>query len=142
MSDTDSRIIAELRESRPRRRPPTPRAASSAPVAPTLVQVPPSRAAHPAPAPRELPVVVSDPGEPSAIAGPLRIAQEEPTANLAVRIRRPLDELATSKLTELRQRGVRSSKVELTELLLWELADATPEQLEERLGRYRRHAPR
>jgi len=59
-----------------------------------------------------------------------------------VRVRRTLDDLVAWRLAELRRRGTRTSKVELTEMLLWELADAAPEDIVARLGRFRSHAPR
>ena len=40
------------------------------------------------------------------------------------------------------RQNVRVSKVELTEMLLWELADADIEAIVVRLGYFRSHAPR
>jgi hypothetical protein len=74
--------------------------------------------------------------------GPLRLVADEPTANYAVRVRRSLDELVAWRLAELRRHGVRASKVEITEMLLWELADADLEQIVTRIERFRDHAPR
>ena len=74
--------------------------------------------------------------------GSLRIEADEPTANYAVRVRRTLDDLVAWRLAELRRHGVRTSKVELTEMLLWELADATVEDIVARLQDFRNHAPR
>jgi hypothetical protein len=74
--------------------------------------------------------------------GPLRLVADEPTANYAVRVRRSLDDLVAWRLAELRRHGVRASKVELTEMLLWELADADLEQIVTRIERFRAHAPR
>ena len=73
---------------------------------------------------------------------PLAASPDEPTVNFAVRIRRPFDELLSRRIGELRARGVRSSKVELTEMLLAELAPAKPADLERRLAIFRRQAPR
>jgi hypothetical protein len=73
---------------------------------------------------------------------PLRLAADEPTANYAVRVRRSLDDLVAWRLAELRRQNVRVSKVELTEMLLWELADADIEAIVVRLGYFRSHAPR
>ena len=73
---------------------------------------------------------------------PLGASPDEPTVNFAVRIRRPFDELLSRRIGELRARGVRSSKVELTEMLLAELAPAKPADLERRLAIFRRQAPR
>jgi hypothetical protein len=74
--------------------------------------------------------------------GPLRLVADEPTANYAVRVRRSLDELVAWRLAELRRHGVRASKVELTEMLLWELADADLQQIVRRIEHFRVHAPR
>src|ERR1019366_2690496 len=74
--------------------------------------------------------------------GPLPLVADEPTANYAVRVRRSLDDLVAWRLAELRRHGVRASKVELTEMLLWELADADLEQIVTRIERFRAHAPR
>ncbi|MFN8111277.1 MAG: hypothetical protein U0Y82_15770 [Thermoleophilia bacterium] len=55
-------------------------------------------------------------------------------------MRRPLDDHLVELLHGLRKDGVRSSKVELIELLLWEMpADA--EALRKRLADFRRTAP-
>jgi hypothetical protein len=92
------------------------------------------------------PSLESAPGPPDAsdgvVGAPLHLAADEPTANYAVRVRRTLDDLVAWRLAELRRRGTRTSKVELTEMLLWELADAAPEDIVARLGRFRSHAPR
>lgn len=74
--------------------------------------------------------------------GSLRLKADEPTANYAVRVRRTLDDLVAWRLAELRRHGVRTSKVELTEMLLWELADASVENIVARLQDFRNHAPR
>ena len=74
--------------------------------------------------------------------GPLCLVADEPTANYAVRVRRSLDDLVAWRLAELRRHGVRATKVELTEMLLWELADADLEQIVTRIERFRAHAPR
>ena len=46
------------------------------------------------------------------------------------------------RLAELRRQGVRTTKAELTEMLLWELAGSDLEDLQQRLAAFRRHAPR
>jgi hypothetical protein len=58
---------------------------------------------------------------------------DQPTANYAVRVRRTLDELVAWRLAELRRNGIRCSKVELTEMLLWEIADIDVAELSARL---------
>jgi hypothetical protein len=72
----------------------------------------------------------------------LRLEPDEPTANYAVRVRRSLDDLVAWRLAELRRQGARASKVELTEMLLWELADAESDDIVARLERFRGYAPR
>ncbi len=97
--------------------------------------------------PEDSPSITSDslhrsaPPEPVATGSP-RLEADEPTANYAVRVRRSLDDLVAWRLAELRRHGVRTSKVELTEMLLWELADATVEDIAARLRDFRNHAPR
>jgi hypothetical protein len=61
--------------------------------------------------------------------------------NLAIRVRRPLDDHLVDVLHDLRKAGVRSSKVELIEMLLWELP-AEPAAVRTRLAEFRRAAPR
>lgn len=70
------------------------------------------------------------------------VGPEEPLANLMVRVRRPLDERLTALLYAFRRDGVRSSKTEIIEMLLWELPSAPTPQIRERLGAFRRGAPR
>jgi hypothetical protein len=72
----------------------------------------------------------------------LRLDPDEPSANYAVRVRRTLDELVAWRLAELRRNGVRCSKVELTEMLLWEIADIDVDELSLRLRAFRQHASR
>ena len=76
------------------------------------------------------------------IAGRLRLGADEPTANYAVRVRRSLDDLVAWRLAQLRRHGTRASKVELTEMLLWELENVDVDDLVARLEHFRRHAPR
>ncbi len=80
--------------------------------------------------------------EPSSGSERLRLAPEEASANFAVRVRRTLDDLVAWRLAELRRQGVRSSKVELTEMLLWEASDADVDELAHRLSVFRSYAPR
>jgi hypothetical protein len=69
------------------------------------------------------------------------VAADAPPVNLAIRVRRPLDDALVDLIHDLRRRGVRTSKVELIELLLWELA-GDPEGLVARLRAFRAAAPR
>jgi hypothetical protein len=72
----------------------------------------------------------------------LRLDPDEPSANYAVRVRRTLDDLVAWRLAELRRHGIRCSKVELTEMLLWEIADIDVAELAARLRAFRQHASR
>jgi hypothetical protein len=72
----------------------------------------------------------------------LRLDPDEPSANYAVRVRRTLDDLVAWRLAELRRNGIRCSKVELTEMLLWEIADIDVAELAARLQTFRQDASR
>lgn len=74
-------------------------------------------------------------------AAPLRLAADLPSVNLAIRVRRPLDDRLADLIHRLRQDGVRTSKVELIEMLLWELGPE-PDEAVTRLARFREWAPR
>ena len=67
---------------------------------------------------------------------------DEPVTNLAVRVRRSLDDRLNDILYALRKDGVRSSKVELIEMLLWELPPEASDSLCGRLAEFRAAAPR
>jgi hypothetical protein len=158
--------IDEMRRrmERASRRPPPPRrAGSGAPVAvaPAAAE-PPAEAAPPEPAAAgasaaRRPARSSRPagarprraagagaGEGGGAGGPEpeRLAPDLPPVNLAIRVRRPLDERLVELIHQLRREGVRTSKVELIEMLLWELPEAAEPALTERLARFRRFAPR
>jgi hypothetical protein len=62
--------------------------------------------------------------------------------NLAIRVRKPLDDRLAEVIHQLRQDGVRTSKVELIEMLLWEMPDDQLPGLRERLRQFRDWAPR
>lgn len=66
----------------------------------------------------------------------------EPLANLALRPRRSLDNRLADLVHALRREGIRTSKVELVELLLWELPPELTSELRARLTAFRRQAPR
>lgn len=70
-----------------------------------------------------------------------QITADAPTANLALRVRRPLDDHLADLVHEFRREGVRTSKVELVELLLWELPNSHTE-LRPRLAQFRQAASR
>ena len=73
---------------------------------------------------------------------PLRLGPDLPPVNLAIRVRKPLDDRLADLIHDLRHDGVRTSKVELIEMLLWELPDGQRAQVRERLRRFRDWAPR
>lgn len=74
--------------------------------------------------------------------GRITMAPDLPAVNLAIRVRRPLDDRLADLIHALRQAGVRTSKVEMVELLLWELPDRPGEDLRARLAAFRSAAPR
>jgi hypothetical protein len=90
--------------------------------------------------------VASGPPAPSARPGPTpaqpALLPDEPQANLAVRVRRSLDQRLDDLAYELRRAGVRSSKAELIELLLWELPPTVTPELSARLAQFRSVAGR
>lgn len=65
----------------------------------------------------------------------------DPHVNLAIRVRRPLDDQLAEVLHRLRRADIRSSKVELIEMLLWEMP-ADVRSLRNRLAAFREAAPR
>ena len=67
---------------------------------------------------------------------------DEPSANLAIRVRRSLDERLNELIFDLRRDGIKTSKVELIEMLLWELPPRPGGSLTDRLASFRRAAPR
>ena len=72
----------------------------------------------------------------------MRLEADLPPVNLAIRVRRPLDDRLAEVIHGLRQEGVRTSKVELIEMLLWEMPDDQVPALRERLRQFRDWAPR
>ena len=75
-------------------------------------------------------------------ATPVRLGSDLPPVNLAIRVRKPLDDRLAEVIHQLRQDGVRTSKVELIEMLLWEMPDDQLAVLRERLRQFRDWAPR
>lgn len=73
---------------------------------------------------------------------PARLGPDLPAVNLAIRVRRPLDDRLANLIHALRADGVRTSKVEVVEMLLWELAEDDVAGLVRRLARFREWAPR
>ena len=150
MADQTSGIdVMRRRMERASRQPPPPRRAREAadappassgegvgetPGPPAPAAAEPARASAPAPAaprPRR-----------RAQPDPVRLAADLPPANLAIRVRRPLDERLADLIHALRRDGVRTSKVEMIEMLLWELPEDDLSAVRERLRRFREWAPR
>ena len=147
MADQSSGIdLMRRRMERASRRPPPPRRAapaeagaageggegSAAATGAATAPAPPAPA--PRPAPRRPPA--------AAASAPARLAADLPPANLAIRVRKPLDDRLAELIHALRRDGVRTSKVELIEMLLWELPEDDPAGARERLRRFRAFAPR
>jgi hypothetical protein len=136
------RIERASRQPPPSRRPrsadpadDTPATTAAAPQAPA---VEPVAAVQEAPPPR----AARAPRGRGAGETRVRLAPDLPPVNLAIRVRKPLDDGLADQIHALRRDGVRTSKVELIEMLLWESAGATPEALRERLRTFREWAPR
>jgi hypothetical protein len=136
--------LMRRRMERASRRPPPPRRAAREPAervagegagAPAAREAPPP-AAPPAPAPTRRPT------RSRPAPAPARLAPDLPPANLAIRVRRPLDDRLAELIHALRREGVRTSKVELIEMLLWELPEDDPAGARKRLRRFRAFAPR
>ena len=146
MADQSSGIdLMRARMERASRRPPPSRrpaeaAATSAPEPVGEGGEPPVLAPAAAPAPSADP----RPGAPAPArpGAPARLAPDLPPVNLAIRVRKPLDDRLADLIHALRREGVRTSKVELIELLLWELPAEDVAGARERLRRFRGFAPR
>ena len=94
-------------------------------------------------APGAVKPVRARPARPAARqADPVRLSADLPPVNLAIRVRKPLDDRLVEVIHQLRQDGVRTSKVELIEMLLWEMPDDQLGALRERLRQFRDWAPR
>lgn len=126
-----------------RQPPPSRRPRGDAPVgeaAPTTPEVPaasPPRPKRSRPATAAAVTAAAEAG-----ARRVRLAPDLPPVNLAIRVRKPLDDGLADAIHALRRDGVRTSKVEVIEMLLWESAGATPTELRERLRTFREWAPR
>lgn len=77
-----------------------------------------------------------------AVARRPRLAPDLPPVNLAIRVRKPLDDHLADVIHDLRRAGVRTSKVEIIEMLLWEQTSEDATAIRERLGAFRAAAPR
>jgi hypothetical protein len=71
-----------------------------------------------------------------------RLAPDLAPVNLAIRVRKPLDDHLADLIDDLRRGGVRTSKVELIEMLLWEQTSEDAAAVRARLGAFRAAAPR
>jgi hypothetical protein len=146
VADQSSGIdLMRRRMERASRRPPAPRRAAPAAAGAageggegSAAATGSAAPAPPAPAPRAAPRRTP----PAAASAPARLAADLPAANLAIRVRKPLDDRLAELIHALRRDGVRTSKVELIEMLLWELPEDDPAGARERLRRFRAFAPR
>jgi len=142
--------LMRRRMERASRQPPPPRRARApeGPDGPEPAVQDPAPAPAPAdgaPAPSRAPAPARGPrttARPTPAPEPLRLAPDLPPVNLAIRVRKPLDDRLAELIHALRRDGVRTSKVELIEMLLWELPEGSPEAVRERLRRFRDCAPR
>ena len=137
------RIERASRQAPPSRHPVEEAAAPSEPAgvaratpAPVIETAPPARPATPAR------TGSGAPGRTLRRATPGRLGSDLPPVNLAIRVRKPLDDRLAEVIHQLRQDGVRTSKVELIEMLLWEMPDDQLPGLRERLRQFRDWAPR
>lgn len=148
MTDTPNGIEAmRTRMARASRKPPQARHPRMPPEARPQPSADAAPATDPAQAPTIRPTGRDAPAAPPDQAGArtgARLAPDLPPVNLAIRVRRPLDDTLVEIIHTLRGRGVRSSKVEIIEMLMWELADddAGIEDIVARLARFRGFAPR
>lgn len=67
---------------------------------------------------------------------------EESLRNLALRVRASLDDRLNDLVYQLRREGIRTSKVELVEMLLWNLPGRPSADVRSGLEAFRRAAPR
>ena len=151
MADQTSGIdLMRRRMERASRRPPPPRRAAEEPAATSggagaePAPAAPAEAAAPTPS-QARPTQARTRRPPRARAAaptPARLAPDLPPANLAIRVRKPLDDRLAELIHALRREGVRTSKVELIEMLLWELPEDDAAGARDRLRRFRAFAPR
>ena len=133
--------LMRRRMERARRQPPPPRHARRAEGEgePATAVAPEAERAADAPAPS----AARAPRPPRRPArAPLRLGPDVAPVNLAIRVRKPLDDRLADLVDDLRRQGVRTSKVEVIEMLLWELPEGERAAVRERLRRFRDWAPR
>ena len=128
---------------------PTEGDAGSPPAGGEAKSVPPAPAASPLTPPRQRRRQPGPPSIPSQLAsGPIATEDRpdtkpgEPTANFSVRVRQSLDTRLLDLVHAFRREGLRTSKVEIVELLLWELPAESSPELRRRLAEFRQKAPR
>lgn len=66
----------------------------------------------------------------------------EPQRNLGVRVRASVEERLDDLLYQLRKAGIRSSKAEVVEALIWNLPAKPDDEFRTLLAEFRRQAPR
>jgi hypothetical protein len=91
------------------------------------------------------PVKQEKPASPSSaswLQEPIAPGANEPMANLAIRVRKSLDDRLADVVHDLRHQGLRSSKAELVELLIAALPESAEPALTKRLTQFRAQAPR
>jgi hypothetical protein len=145
VADSTSGIdLMRRRMERASRQPPPPRRARAAEApGPQAADAPAPAEGGPSSAPAPVrPPARRAPARPAPSPAPLRLAPDLPPVNLAIRVRKPLDDRLAELIHDLRRDGVRTSKVELIEMLLWELPEREPARVRERLRAFRACAPR
>lgn len=150
MADQPGIDVMRRRIERARRQAPAPRRTTDGPptatVAGALVGTPandaPASVTEPAKPAATRPIRRPRAVRPSEPADPLRLSPDAPPVNLAIRVRRPLDDRLAEAIHQLRRSGVRTSKVELIEMLLWEMPEDDQAAVRARLARFREWAPR
>lgn len=144
MADQAGIDLMRRRMERASRQPPPPRRAADA-----VPDTPAPAAASQAPTPviaAESGGEVTPPTPPrrgrTTTSSRIRLSADLPPVNLAIRVRKPLDDRLADVIHQLRRDGVRTSKVELIEMLLWEMPDDQLAAVRERLRQFRDWAPR
>ena len=64
------------------------------------------------------------------------ISPDDPQGNLAVRVRRPIADRLTDMVYQLRRQGIRTSKAEMIELLVWQYVPDHPTEDSRRFWRH------
>jgi hypothetical protein len=137
------RIERASRHAPPSRHPAS--AAAEVSLAPEPGAAPDAPASAPPMATPAAPARRRSPRAPAPATAPAareRLEPGAPPVNLAIRVRRPLDDRLAEVIHGLRRQGVRTSKVELIEMLLWEMPADADAALLERLRLFRDWAPR